>query len=262
MTLQVLLSVMGQKDHSIIKKVGIQTDAIIINQDQEFKSETIRYKDNKIQFLTFNERGIGLSRNNALMRADADIVVFGDQDIEYVDQYESIIVSEFENNPKADMIVFNVPSKNPERLTYMIKRKSRVRLYNCSRYGAVKMAIRTDKVRQNNIYFSLMFGGGAKYSSGEDSLFIHDVIKSGLRVYACTNIIGYVAQDSSTWFSGYTDTYFKDKGVLFGYLSPRLSYLRGLAYVIRKYRTFKIDDSIQNTIRQVFSGIKESKGRS
>ena len=35
-----------------------------------------------------------------------------------------------------------------------------------------------------HITFSLLFGGGAKYSNGEDSLFLKDCLKYGLVVYA------------------------------------------------------------------------------
>ena len=34
-----------------------------------------------------NERGIGLSRNTALMRATADIILFADEDVTYKDGY-------------------------------------------------------------------------------------------------------------------------------------------------------------------------------
>ena len=261
MRIQVLLSTMNQKDHSILKKARIQSDAIVINQAHAFKKEHLKYMDHNIQFLTFDEHGVGLSRNNALIRSDADIIVFGDEDIEYVDQYESIILDEFKNNPKADMIVFNVPSRNPERATYMIPRKSRVRLFNSLRYGAVKMAVRTDKLKQKNIYFSLLFGGGAIYSSGEDSIFIYSVLRSGLRVYACPSIIGYVSQQDSTWFKGYSDKYFRDKGVLYGYLSPKFAYLLGIQYVIRKYKSFGTDRSFFSILGQVFKGIREARGK-
>ena len=41
-----------------------------------------------IKIYSFDERGVGLSRNSALMRADADIIVFADSDVIYNDDYE------------------------------------------------------------------------------------------------------------------------------------------------------------------------------
>ena len=175
MNVQVLVSAMHQTDHSLLEKMNIQTDAIIINQCDKNEFEEFRYKGNLIRFLSFAERGVGLSRNNALMRATGDICLIADQDVTYVENYEEIIVKSFLETSKADIIIFNVPSKNPKRSSYMIPKKSRVGWINCLRYGvSFRIAARPEKLSEKNIFFSLLFGGGAKYSSGEDSLFIAD----------------------------------------------------------------------------------------
>lgn len=192
MDLQVLVSTMHQKDYSIIEKMNINSDAIIINQCDRFEYKKINYKGNSIDFFSFAERGVGLSRNTALMRATADICLFADEDMVYVDNYKEIVINAFKENPKADMILFNVPSKNPERPTCQIVTKGKVRWYNCFRYGAVNIAVKTEKLKKRNIYFSLLFGGGAKYSAGEDSMFIADCLRKGLKIYTHPAIIGYV----------------------------------------------------------------------
>ena len=102
MKLQVLLSVMHQKDHSILNKTNIQTSAIVINQSDTVAYEKFKYKDKLITFISAPERGVGRSRNMALMQADADIVIFANQDIEYVDGYDGIIITEFQKNKKAE----------------------------------------------------------------------------------------------------------------------------------------------------------------
>lgn len=256
MKLQVLLSVMHQTNHDILSRANIQSDAIVINQTDICKKEVFQYEGSTIQFLSFDERGVGLSRNNALMRADADIAVIADDDIRYVDGYEQKILHAFEKQPDADMIVFNVPSNNPDRPSYHIKKSGRVRLHNCLRYGAYRMAFRVDKIRQKNIYFSLLFGGGAKYSSGEDSLFIYEIIKSGLKVYRSPVVIGSVDQQSSTWFEGYTDKFFRDKGALFRALSPRLHHLLILQYILRRREPFPDSITPMHALKCMYAGAK------
>ena len=80
------------------------------------------------------------------------------------------------------MIIFNITVEE-ERRTYHITERKRVRWYNCGRYGAVSFAIRRDRLLESGITFSLLFGGGAKYSNGEDSLSLTAFIKKG---YAST----------------------------------------------------------------------------
>lgn len=239
MKVEVLVATMHQNDHSLVERMNIQTDAIIINQCDRNQFEEIEYKGRKIKFLSFSERGVGLSRNNALMRATGDICLFADDDVKYDDGYEEKIIQAFKKTPKADIILFNVPSKNKERPTYIIPKKSRVRFYNSLRYGAVKIAIKREKLFQANVFFSLLFGGGAKYSAGEDSLFVAECIRKGLRVFANTERIGYVTQENSTWFRGHDDKFFYDKGVFFACLSKKWAKALCLQFVIRHKKMWK-----------------------
>ena len=76
MKIQVLVATMNQKDHSLIKKMNIKTNAIIGNQCSINSIENFMVGNQEIKYLNFSERGVGLNRNNALMRANADICVF------------------------------------------------------------------------------------------------------------------------------------------------------------------------------------------
>lgn len=259
MEFQLLVSTMNQKDCRLIEKMNIRSDAIIINQCNNNKFENLKYKGYTIKFVSLAERGVGLSRNTALMRATANICLFSDDDVEYVEGYKDIICKIFEDDPKADVFIFNVPSMNPERPSFEILEKKRVKLYNCLKYGAVRIAIRTEKLKKSNIYFSLLFGGGAKYSAGEDSLFIADCIRKGLKVYTHPQIIGYVDQKSSSWFEGYTDKYFFDKGVFFACLSRRMAHLLALQYIIRYNKKWREYITMRKAYKLMFQGIKEVK---
>ena len=64
-------------------------------------------------------------------------------------------------------------------------------------------------------YYSVLYGGGARYSNGEDSLFLRDCLKAGLRIYSHTICIGEETERQSTWFSGYHEKFFRDRGVLY-----------------------------------------------
>ncbi|MEH6944421.1 glycosyltransferase family A protein [Bacillus sp. JJ722] len=256
MKVQVLLSTMFQTDYSLLKKVNIQSDAIVVNQCDYNKFEEFNYDGYTIQYFSFNERGVGLSRNTALMRADGDICIFADDDLTYVNNYKEIILGEFKKNPQADIIVFNVPSTNNHRPTCIIRRNSRVKWYNSLRYGAVNIAIRTEKIKRANIYFSLLFGGGAKYSAGEDSLFIMDSLRKGLKIYASSQTIGYVKQEYSSWFEGYTEKYFFDKGVFFACLSKRWAKLLCLYFVVRHRKMLKKEKKISEAIALMIKGTR------
>lgn len=257
MKIEVLLSTMNQIDTSIINKMNISGDAIIINQcnynDFVENNENNRW----IKMYSFNERGIGLSRNTALMRATGDICIFADDDVVYNDEYTSLILDAFKNNPDADLIIFNVPSLNDERKgPALIKKNSPVNYLNFMRYGTYNIAFKRESVVKANIFFSLLFGGGAKYSAGEDTLFLFECLKKGLKIYTNTAQIGTVSHEESTWFKGYNKKYFFDKGIFFTTLSKKLSYLLILQFAIRRYSLFKHEMGITQAIKYMLEGRK------
>lgn len=232
-SLQVLVSTMWQTDYSIMERMNIDSEAIIVNQCDRLDKVIFEYHGHRVIWFSFPECGVGKSRNNALIRAESEICLFADDDVVYHNNYKNRVLEEFERFPDADLIVFNVCSKNPERPEYTIRKSHRVHFYNCLRYGTFRIAIRLDSIRKTRLFFSQLFGGGCKYGSGEDSLFLMDCIKRGLRVYASPVEIGMVRHTSSTWFSGHTEQFFFDKGALFCCLSNRFSRLLCLQFCLR-----------------------------
>lgn len=181
-TVQVLVAAMNQTDHSLLDKMNIDSDVIVGNQCTFNSIENFMYKSHNAVYLNFNERGVGLNRNNSLIRATGDICLFADDDMRYVDNYVEKIEVAFDENPDADVIVFNLIEKKPTR--YIIKKEHRVTWFNYLRYGTARIAIRLDKIKKNAIYFNQCFGGGTDYSHGEDNLFLTSCLKNKMKIYA------------------------------------------------------------------------------
>ncbi len=258
MKLETLISTLNTNEYEkLVKELNINTDSIIINQCDYNDYEEIIYNKNKIKIYSFDERGVGLSRNNALMRANSDIVIFADSDIVYVNNYEKIIMQEFKNNPKADMILFNLESNDKNRPRYIIKNKIRLHRFNSLKYGAVRIAVRLDKVRSANVCFSLLFGGGAKYGSGEDTLFINECLKKHFKIYTCPTNIGMIKAHTSSWFKGYNEKFFIDKGALYTSLFPNFTTIFFVQFILRHRNMLSKDISKLKALKLMKQGKKE-----
>lgn len=220
MTYQLLVATMNQIDRTLYHRMNLSSDAIIINQCDRNEIEEFEEKDARVRMLSLHERGVGLSRNTALMRADADIIEFADDDMIFTDTYQEDVLREFEQHPEADAILFSVESLNPDRPLLKIDKFGRVSRWSALKYGCARLAVRREKLVYNNLSFSLLFGGGAKYGSGEDSLFLQDCFRAGLKIYRSPVKVADVKQETSSWFTGYTDKYYFDKGALFAALLP------------------------------------------
>ncbi len=239
MKIQVLAAAMNQSDHSLIEKMNIRTDAIIGNQCDRNSVEEFQINGHTIKYLNFNERGVGLNRNNSLIRATGDILVFADEDEVFADNYDGIIKKAYSELPDADAIIFNISTIGD--FAFAGRRSNneirRVRFYNCFNYGTVRLTVRNDSVTSCNITFHRQFGGGAPYSSGEDSLFIADLLKNRLKVYTYPAVIATVDQTESTWFKGYTKKYFYDKGAFFSALPYKCGRLLCTALLLKNRKS-------------------------
>lgn len=223
--IQVLVASMNQADHSLVEKMNIKTDAIIGNQCSFNSVEEFEKDGTAIKYLNFSERGVGLNRNNALMRATGEILVFADDDEVFNDDYAEAIENAYRSLPDADAIIFNITTLGTDVGRREIKKIARVRLLNALNYGAVRLTVKNMSVKRENIVFHRQFGGGTAYSSGEDTLFIADLIKKGLKVYVYPQNVASVDQTTSTWFNGYTEKYFYDKGALFSAMPFKCGWL-------------------------------------
>ncbi len=258
MKVEVLASVMNQTPETLAEHMRLDSDACVINQCDRLDQEVLEYKGHRLRFFSFPDRGVGRSRNEAILRADREICLFSDEDIVYEPGYEAAISAEFEKNPKADMILFNVEVEESRR-TYYIRDRKRVHWYNCGRYGAVSFAVRKDSLLSSGVTFSLLFGGGAKYSNGEDSLFLKEFMQKGFRVYTAPVTIAREEAGESTWFSGYNEKFFRDRGVLYRYLYGRLAPLMALRFLLAHREKLCSDLKMGQALRYMLEGAEETK---
>ncbi len=240
----------------VAENMKLEADAIVINQTDSFGFEEYQYNNRNIRVYSFIEKGVGLSRNNALLRADGDIVLFSDEDIVYNEGYAKAVLDAFEANPDIDMIFFNFDVAE-DRQTYHIEKKGRIRSYNCGRYPTYSLAVRREVLHKKGITFSLLFGGGAKYSNGEDSLFIKQCIKSGMKALALPVTLGREVPRPSTWFNGYTDKFFYDRGVLYKALYKGLAKPLALRFLIAHRDIMLTNRKLMDAYKLMTQGMKE-----
>ncbi len=258
MTLQLLVAAMNKEALELAQEMQLDSDAIIVSQCDHYSYEELQYKGHRIRYFAMAERGVGLSRNTSLLRADADIILFADEDIVYSEGYQEVVLQEFAKHPEADMLLFNVNAV-PGRETYHTDSFGRVRWYNSGRYPTYSFAVKREKIHNNNITFSLLFGGGAKYSNGEDSLFIRDCLKSGLKVYKVPVTIGAEKERPSTWFQGYNEKFFFDRGVLYSHLYGACNRIMGLRFLLAHKEELCKEIPLKEAYAIMVRGMKEGK---
>lgn len=258
MRLQMLISSLNADTAVLLNCMKPECEGILINQCTKECTEEVQANGYRFLVQSNKERGVGKSRNAALSEATAELVLFADDDIVYDEGYAEAICKAFDENPKADILLFNVRVCE-ERRTYWNEGCHRIRWYNCGRFPAYSIAARREALIKAGVKYSELFGGGAKYSNGEDSLFLRSCAGAGLKIYTSVVCIGEEIPRESTWFHGFTEKFFFDRGVLFAFLYGGLAPLWALRFVLTKRDMLQGEIRGKKALKLILAGIREGK---
>lgn len=252
MTLDVLLSAMHLKDYHYIDSLNITGNCIIINQCDHTNQQIISENGRQITYIETPQRGLSKSRNMAIDHSHADICIFCDNDVEYLENYEQLILREYEKHPEYDIIVFHVESEYHPVPCYSSSKK--LCYLTCGKALSVEITFRRHSVR--NIRLNEHIGAGTKYPMGEENAFLYECLRKGLKIYYVPQKIAKLRQEASTWYTGFNKNFFVTRGASFHAMTSRYSLLLIAQYAIRKYMMYKKEVSFFQAIHYMLKGRK------
>ena len=232
MRVEALVATMHQNDYSILDRLNIQSDAVVVNQcDREGKHEFL-HNSNKVLWIDTKDRGLSRSRNLALDNATADICVICDEDETLSHGYPQMIIDAFNSIPSADLMVFNINRIGWNETEKIFDKPNTIGRFKT--YGSVHITFKLKSVKEHLIRFDTRFGAGSgMYSCAEDSIFCMDCHKNKLNMYTYPGVLCDVRCETSTWFTGYNERDFFDVGAYLSVAFPKLKSLFKWYYPIR-----------------------------
>ena len=243
---------MGQTDCSLAEKMNIDTSVILANQCGAWGYE--ESDAGRVRMISTDTKGVGINRNLALQLAKEEILLFADDDVIYYDGALQGVLDAFRQFPDADVMFFGIDmTRDGEVFDQRRNKTGRIHLWNSLRYGAARMAIRRSAVLKHRLAFSTLFGGGCPYSSGEDTILIRDCFRSGLRVYSHELVLGTCAKDSSSWFSGFNEKYFFDRGATVACAFPKAKHFMKWYFAYKSSK--KTGVSLKKIIKLMNQGV-------
>lgn len=231
-TLTTLISTMYQDDYSLLDKMNINTNAVVVNQCEREVITKFIYRDHEIVWIDSKDRGLSKSRNLALRNANGTICLLCDDDEVLYKGYETHILKAFDDIEKSDIIVFNINRIGWNEEEKLFERVRKIPKYKT--YGSVHLSFRLDSIVNNNISFDTEFGAGSgKYNCAEDALFCLKCHRNKLNMFSYPAVISDVYCEKSSWFSGYNEKYFFDTGAFLSKAYPKIKQLMKWYYPIR-----------------------------
>lgn len=256
MKLEVLMSCMHQTDDTLVRKSRITGDAVIINQcDRDGYMEYETHSGKARMFFT-RQRGLTRSRNMAIAQAEADICLLCDDDEVFVSDYEANIIGVYESLPQADVVILkmeNRPASFPDQIR-------RLRFPQTMKVSSWQISFRRERLLSSGVRFDELLGAGTGNGAEEELKFLLDCEKAGLRIYYAPVSIARVGQETSTWFDGFTEAFFENRGATTRYiLGSGIALLYAVYYVIRKRDLYRTSMTPGRALRATVRGIRKNK---
>lgn len=252
--IEFLVSTMNMKDISLVKELNIKSKCIIVNQTDK---ESTNMSTNLVKVIYDNNKGLSRSRNIALNHSKADILVLSDDDVYFVDNADKIIIDEYYKNPNFDVIIFYM-QKTSEQFNPIFKKKKKIGYLNSLKMFSMGITFKRNSV-VNNVKFNECFGAGAKYSMGEENIFLIELLKNKVKILYVPIKIGELKDSDSTWFRGFNEKYFFDKGAIFYCISKFFWLILSVQFLIRKRKLYKNNFSILSAFKYMKKGKEEYK---
>lgn len=253
---EILLSCMFLSDSKeMIKRSHITSDTVIINQcnEENYKEENIC--NALIRTFSVIDRGLTKSRNLAISKSQADICIICDDDEIFNEGYEKAVLSAYDALPDADIIIFDMVDR-PLKWGNSIKRLGYIDLMSVSSW---QITFRREKLLASGVLFDENMGAGSGNGAEEEFRFLTQCRKAKLRIYHYPFRLASVAQTQSTWFKGFDEEFFVNRGNTTRYIMGLpLSVLYAAYYAFAKRKQLS-GMSMLRAFSYTVKGIKENR---
>lgn len=257
MKFQVLISTMFQNDETILDKMNIQSDVVVINQCNDESKRTFYYKQKYlVLWINTKERGLSKSRNMAINNSCADYLLIADDDEIFVDNYIQLISKSIDENPYYSIYRFKIEGIEKEFKQYP-KKNIKIGFLKALKVSSVEIVIDRKCLLKNKIKFNELIGSGTPFLMGEESALLYSCLRKKMKIIGIPCKIADLHMDNSTWFTGFNEKYFVGKGAAFEAMSHIFSIPLMIQFCIRKRNVDENEYSIMKSFKMMLTGRKE-----
>lgn len=256
--IDVLISCMFRDNMDIVEKSGITGDAVVIDQCDEQKVSRCSTAHGQAVMYSVTDRGLTKSRNLAIEKSDADICMLCDDDELFVKNYREKICKAYKMLPQADVIAFKITDAEDDAMSDRPQsfpdKVIRLRFPQTMHIASWQISFRRSSLVSSGVRFDELLGAGSGNGAQEELKFLLDCERAGLKIYYVPSEIASVRRTSSTWFKGFDEQFFEQRGATTRYiLGLPLASLYAVYYVVKKRKM--LDVSPLEAIRSTFRGI-------
>lgn len=255
MDFEILMSCMDQEDFSLADKSNVRSNVLLVNQCGREGAWEEQRDGFCRRMLCSAGKGLSRSRNLALENARGKFCLIADDDETFVDDVEQVVLKGFRETG-ADILAFDLYDypKKLKKTVHRVKKFESLRLSSC------QLALRREAVAEAGLSFDVHLGAGTGNGGGEENKFLWDAFRAGLKVCYYPAYIARLAQEESTWFSGFDRAFFYRRGRVTSYYMGRFWAFAYAAYFLAaKYGRYRKDCGFWEALGASVKGICSEK---
>lgn len=207
------------------------------------------------RILLSDSRGLSRNRNITLDAASAPICLIADDDLKYNHDVFRKIIDVFKADPQLDIAAFRY--SGGDRKHYPDHEFDLRRPPKGYYITSFELAFRRKRIAASGIRFDLRFGIGAQFPSGEENVWLHQLLQAGMKgKFFPITIANHEALTTGSRL-GADPQFIRTKGAVMRILFPRTWPLRLLTHALRNARHPAIPTRLY--IRSWLAGAKDIK---
>ena len=170
---------------------------LVINQTTAEKLLESQYPS--VRVINSFERGLSKSRNLALDNAKGDLCILTDDDVVFTPDFEDSVIKAFNREPSIALASFRVKTPDGKLFKkYPQTRKIKLNHLDLFNIISVEMVLNKKLVHAAGVRFNENFGIGAKFSMGEEALFVNELYSKKLKIVMEPQVLVFHPKVSTT----------------------------------------------------------------
>lgn len=147
---------------------------------QNIEESSYVFSEQNAKLVELKNKGVAKSRNAALDRASGEFLLFGDDDMNFIESGIDEAIAYFEANPECAIILARAVDESGALRKNYLNEITPLKLTNSARAATYEMLVRVDALKEKKIRFDEEFGAGAINYLGDEYILIADALRAGL----------------------------------------------------------------------------------
>ena len=139
------------------------------------------FTEKNAKLIELKNKGVAKSRNAALDRASGEFLLFGDDDMEFIESGVDAALAYFKANPDCAIILAQAIDESGALRKSYPSEITPLKLTNSAKAATYEMLVRVDALKEKGVRFDENFGAGAENYLGDEYILIADALRAGLK---------------------------------------------------------------------------------